>query len=809
MKSLWRAFCISMLLVSAATGGLLLSEQARAGTPVTGDIVVDTIWSPSDSPYWIETDVKVLPGVELLVSAGTEVRFNGLYMLLVEGKLLVQGSAIDPVVFTHNSTTPSPGDWSSIYVSGEAHINYANVSYADYGFYIDSSYNTVNDSFFYRNNYAIALESGSDNLIRNNNVYNSTNSGINVWQSNSNELIGNNVTGSGDTGIWVYGATGNLVQQNTLYCNSWNGIRISGMSWSNTIVENTVLESRDFQGIGVWDSFDNWILNNTIRGNNNNGIYMEQSSGNNISWNEISDSKNFSGISLFLADSNLIVGNQIHGLVKAGVRVESSFGNRIHENTIHDNWGAVAILGSPMTEITGNNITSGFDGIRSWSSPGSNIASNTISWIDNNGIYLEDDNDIEVVDNDFLWNAGSAMFASSSDQIVISNNDFFGNGWGVYLMSSSNMTILENNFTSNNIFGVSLSFSRNVSVYHNNFISNANQASDVNGAGNEWDDGYPSGGNYWSDYTGPDGFSGPNQDRLGSDGLGDIPYVIDSDSADMYPLASPFPPLVPMPPFPLTAVLTGKDFENVSLTWELSPDDGQRLDSVIRYDIYRNDSYDSDGLGYQFLGSVPNGTSQFVDVQAGEGDPNNHFYRICAADTNNTTRCSGEQLGKFTTSLERGPNLVSIPLVQSNRSLQTVFQTLSYDNAWSYDPVNREWESFMKSKPYAQSLGYVNHTIGIWVNVTQDSNLTIAGVVPTSIPINLHAGWNLVGFPSFNDSYTATDLKAAIAVDRIESFDGGAPPYFLRAVTDGDFLQAGFGYWINTPSEATWIVTNS
>jgi parallel beta-helix repeat protein len=808
MKSLWRAFCISVLLISAATGGLLLSEQARAGTPIMGDITVDTVWSSSNSPYWIEANVTVLAGVQLMVSAGTEVRFDGNFMLLVEGKLLVQGSAIDPVVFTHNSTTPSPGDWTTIYVSGEAHINYANVSYANYGFYIDSSYNTVNDSFFLNNNYAIALESNSDNLIRNNNVYNSTDSGINVWYSNSNELIGNNVTGNGDTGIWLYNATGNLVQQNTLYRNRNNGIRISGASSSNTIVENTVLKSRYFQGIGVWESHDNWILNNTIGGNNNNGIYLELSSGNNISWNEIADSVEYHGISLFWADSNLIVGNQIHGVVKAGVRVESSFGNRIHDNTIHDNTGGVAILGSPMTEIAGNNITSGTDGIRSWSSPGSNITSNTISWIDNIGIYLEDDNDIAVVNNDFLWNTWSAVSASISDQVVISNNDFFGNGMGVSLTSSSNVTILENNFTSNNFVGVSFSSSKDVSVYHNNFINNANQASDDMGAENGWDDGYPSGGNYWSDYTGFDIYSGPNQDQPGSDDIGDTPYIIDFDSADMYPLTSPFPRLAPMPPFPLSAILTGNSFENVTLTWELSPDDGQQLDSVVRYEIYRNTTYDSQGLGYQFLDSVPNGTSQFIDVQAGEGDSNNYFYRVCAVDFNNTTRCSGEQLGKFTISLGNGPNLVSIPLVQSNETIQTVLQTLSFDNAWSFDPTNQEWKFVMKSKPYDGTLEYANHTMAIWVNVTEDSNLTIAGVVPTATTINLHAGWNLVGFPSFNTTYTISDLKSAVSSPRVEGYDSLAP-YHLRVLGDAAIPQTGYGYWIWVDTPTTWIVTNT
>jgi len=55
------------------------------------------------------------------------------------------------------------------------------------------------------------------------------------------------------------------------------------------------------------------------------------------------------------------------------------------------------------------------------------------------------------------------------------------------------------------------------------------------GSQNRWDGGYPGGGNYWSDYTGVDLFSGPLQDQPGSDGIGDTPYVVDADSADRYP----------------------------------------------------------------------------------------------------------------------------------------------------------------------------------------------------------------------------------------------------------------------------------
>ena len=48
---------------------------------------------------------------------------------------------------------------------------------------------------------------------------------------------------------------------------------------------------------------------------------------------------------------------------------------------------------------------------------------------------------------------------------------------------------------------------------------------------NIWDNGYPSGGNYWSDYAGVD---------ADGDGIGDTPYIIDDNNIDHYPLMGPF-----------------------------------------------------------------------------------------------------------------------------------------------------------------------------------------------------------------------------------------------------------------------------
>jgi hypothetical protein len=58
---------------------------------------------------------------------------------------------------------------------------------------------------------------------------------------------------------------------------------------------------------------------------------------------------------------------------------------------------------------------------------------------------------------------------------------------------------------------------------------------------NIWDDGYPSGGNYWSDYTGLDFYRGAYQNESGNDGIGDVPYNIDASNIDHYPPITSWP----------------------------------------------------------------------------------------------------------------------------------------------------------------------------------------------------------------------------------------------------------------------------
>jgi hypothetical protein len=198
-----------------------------------------------------------------------------------------------------------------------------------------------------------------------------------------------------------------------------------------------------------------------------------------------------------------------------------------------------------------------------------------------------------------------------------------------------------------------------------------------------------------------------------------------------------------------------------------------------------------------------------VDINAGEGDSNNYFYRVCAIDLNNKTACAETQAGKFTRPLAKGWHLLSVPLVQSNWSVEVVLQTVRFQTVRQYVPgdVQDPWKSYSPWKGYSD-LHPLDRETGLWVEVAADCNLTLAGVVPESTIITLSPGWNLVGFPSFAQDYTVDDLMVGILAVRVEGVDASAQPHFLKVLAPSDLLQAGEGYWINVPFGTWWVIRN-
>jgi parallel beta-helix repeat protein len=312
-------------------------------------------------------------------------------------------------------------------------------------------------------------------------------------------------------------------------------------------------------------------------------------------------------------------------------------------------------------------------------------------------------------------------------------------------MISSSNKIMRNNITSNGqgIYLNQVAYNR---IYHNNFIDNGMPAVDDTFT-NFWNDTYPSGGNYWSTYAGADVLKGPARNIPGEDGLGDTPFFINPNVMDEYPLMGPYAPgAPPLPATNVNAQLNGQNSENVTITWDLSGDDssvGTGEDDVFGYAVYHSTDFSTSRENYRFLDFVVNGTNTYVHPGGGEGDPNNNFYCVKTWAVDRIGNSSTNQVGKFTRALQSGQHLVSIPLVQSDEDVDVVLKTLKFNSVWHYDnsDVVDPWKSYVPFAPF-NDLVTVNHTMALWIDVTEDSNLTVAGVVPSVTDIWLKSGWN-------------------------------------------------------------------
>jgi nitrous oxidase accessory protein NosD len=231
---------------------------------------------------------------------------------------------------------------------------------------------------------------------------------------------------------------------------------------------------------------------------------------------------------------------QNHGGVWHAVFVESSSSRvTIWNNTMIDNHCGVAVYSGALNVTIRSNL----------------IFNKQPSYAD--GIRLYISSKALVMDN-IVMNESTAIGLDWASDNVVKNNTVMYNYIGIGAGNPSYNNLFFENTISHNSYGFLASLP-NSKFFHNNMISNGYQAQSY--ATLVWDDGFPSGGNYWSDYAGMD---------ANSDGIGDSPYVIDSNNQDNYPLMNPWiPPDVAVTGIALSKTVVGQNFTahlNVTVT---------------------------------------------------------------------------------------------------------------------------------------------------------------------------------------------------------------------------------------------------
>ena len=277
---------------------------------------------------------------------------------------------------------------------------------------------------------------------------------------------------------------------------------------------------------------ENEIAHNMVSTGNHEGIMVQETDYAYIASNNLVD--NWDGIFMYIVSDGLIFDNTMSG---NGVGVQALYsGCQVLDNVISSRVYGLILCICPDTIVEGNEITvdpsatDPYFGIMFFSCVNLEVTGNVVDSY-RNGIGTA---------------SGHSEYPDSQNATLSWNRVSDCSDSGINVYDVAGMTIMGNALVSNGIGVYIDSSATGVKVYHNDLVDNSVQASvDPLCIGIEWDDGYPSGGNYWSDYAGVDLYSGPMQDQPGSDGIGDTPYDVSTETADRYPLMEPWTPTGP------------------------------------------------------------------------------------------------------------------------------------------------------------------------------------------------------------------------------------------------------------------------
>lgn len=213
--------------------------------------------------------------------------------------------------------------------------------------------------------------------------------------------------------------------------------------------------------------------------------------------------------------------------------------------TLQGHYNGIYLSGTNNVTIQNVNIKHFQQGCRLYSSSSNTISGNNITQSSVYGVLLDSSSNHNVISGNNITSRspyyGVGIYSSTNN--TISGNMLsiraYEDGYGVMVSRSSLNVVCENDIT-NNGEGIRLYKSSNNKFHHNNFKDNTENVHFLDsGYANFWDDGYPYGGNYWSDYVGVDEYLGPDQNIPGNDGICDTQYVIDVNNHDNYPLMNP------------------------------------------------------------------------------------------------------------------------------------------------------------------------------------------------------------------------------------------------------------------------------
>jgi hypothetical protein len=242
--------------------------------------------------------------------------------------------------------------------------------------------------------------------------------------------------------------------------------------------------------------------------------------------------------------------------------------------------------------------------------------------------------------------------------------------------------------------------------------------------------------------------------------------------------------------------------------------------------IYRSEMGSGPWDGSHVIDTVPVGTNTYTDFNKGLGDTTIWWYVVRAEDavgnresnTNSVPEPGAAPPYAIDLSGKSANSWVFVSFPSDiTGNIQTILDdSVAGDGAttWTiakwYSPLtpNDPWKTYRVGSG-TNDLATVSSTMGVWLWLTAnggDQALTLSAyAAPSAAPvaINLHTGWNMVGYPAMTRRSESATLPAQ--ADYVAVWQA-ATPYITQHAKGAALMVAGNAYWIHVTSDCTWTV---
>jgi hypothetical protein len=259
--------------------------------------------------------------------------------------------------------------------------------------------------------------------------------------------------------------------------------------------------------------------------------------------------------------------------------------------------------------------------------------------------------------------------------------------------------------------------------------------------------------------------------------------------------------------FFILIVAASASAREVTLAWDANSEPD--LDHYVVYwgVLPGNYSYNSGNIGItEFSVQIPD-------------DGQTYFFAVTAVDQaglesdySNEVSTEGTSTGGNDPLIHIIPmnsnwNLISISNGTGTTSIEDALAPIMADviSVWAY--YNGQWHVYDPENPNDSDLLDVEPGQGLWVNMRENTELSIPGEAPVN-GIDLAGGWNLVGFSS-PSSRNIADVISSIDGNVVsvwayqngqwKIYDPQYPDY-----SDLTTMEPGYGYWIKMDAADVW-----